>query len=74
MSCHESWELWQRMLYLARPVIRAKFKAHVLLTVIQSGLPGMQVATLQKEAADISKQIAEAARMLKFADPGKHTV
>lgn len=33
----------------------------------------MQVTTLQKEVADINKQIIEAERMLKFADPGtKH--
>lgn len=31
----------------------------------------MQVSTLQKEIADIDKQVAEAERMLKFADPGE---
>ncbi len=31
------------------------------------------MVTLQKEVADVNKQIAEAERMLKFADPGEHT-
>ena len=30
----------------------------------------LQVAALQKEVEEIDKQVAEAERMLKFADPG----
>lgn len=31
----------------------------------------LQVAALQKEIADIDKQVAEAEHMLRFADPGE---
>ena len=36
------------------------------------GLILLQVSALQKEIADIDKQVTEAERMLKFADPGEH--
>ena len=63
--------LQQHMLYIAWPLITAKRQHQCPLT--PSLLSGMQVATLQKEVADVNKQIVEAERMLKFADPGEHT-